>query len=155
MNRVFAIDPGTEKSAYVRFREGQVEGCGIVPNPEMELLCVSQSWPVACEWIESYGMAVGADVFETVFWTGRFHANSPSFIRVPRRVVKMYLCGTMKAKDANIRQRLIDMFPPEGGGRVPQVGTKKLPGPLYGVKSHIWSALAVAVTAAKWGEAAG
>jgi len=45
----------------------------------------------------------------------------------------------MKAKDANIRQALIDKLGP--------VGTKKSPGPLWGVKSHIWSALAVAVTA--------
>jgi len=28
------------------------------------------------------------------------------------------------------------------------VGTKKAPGPLYGVKTHMWSALAVAVVAA-------
>jgi len=58
---------------------------------------------------------------------------------VYRKEVKIYLCGSMKAKDPNIRQALID--------RLGDPGTKKNPGPTYGVKSHAWSALAVAVTA--------
>jgi hypothetical protein len=58
-----------------------------------------------------------------------------------RRDVKLHLCGSARAKDPNIRQALLDRFGP--------VGTKKAPGPLYGVKSHIWSALAVAVTASE------
>jgi hypothetical protein len=53
--------------------------------------------------------------------------------------VKMHLCGNQQAKDKNIRQALLDKVGP--------VGVKKTPGPCYGVKSHAWSALAVAVTA--------
>lgn len=32
-----------------------------------------------------------------------------------------------------------------------QVGTMKQPGPLYGMSSHVWSALAVALTVGKMG----
>ena len=58
----------------------------------------------------------------------------------------MFLCGTPRAKDTNIRQRVIDIFPATGGGKTPQIGTKKEPGPLYGVTSHCISALAVGLT---------
>jgi len=34
-----------------------------------------------------------------------------------------------------------------GGTRDAAVGTKKTPGPLYGVSGHAWQALAVAVVA--------
>ncbi|WP_230687708.1 hypothetical protein, partial [Streptococcus pneumoniae] len=50
--------------------------------------------------------------------------------------VKIWLCGTMRAKDANIAQALRDKHG--------EVGTKKNPGKLYGIKSHLWSALAIA-----------
>jgi hypothetical protein len=46
----------------------------------------------------------------------------------------------MRAKDANIRQALLDLIGPQG--------TKAQPGPTYGIKSHTWAALAVAVYAA-------
>lgn len=59
-----------------------------------------------------------------------------------RRAVKLHLCGSMRAKDGNIRQALVDRF----GGQAQAVGTKKAPGPLFGLSSHRWSALAVAVT---------
>jgi hypothetical protein len=58
-----------------------------------------------------------------------------------RKDIKLFLCGTMRAKDANIRQALIDKIGPQG--------TKKTPGPTYGIKSHTWAALAVAVFAAQ------
>jgi hypothetical protein len=48
----------------------------------------------------------------------------------------------MKAKDANIRQALIDIY----GGNDKAIGNKKTPGPLYGIKGDLWAALAVAVT---------
>jgi len=97
--------------------------------------------------VASYGMAVGKDVFETALWTGRFiEAWGGPHTKVYRKDVKLTLCGNASAKDANIRQALIDRYPPTGGGRRPQTGTKAKPGPLYGVRRDIWQALAVAVT---------
>ena len=94
--------------------------------------------------IASYGMPVGREVFETCVWIGRFQQawHDPEAVRlVYRRDVKLHLCGSPKAKDGNIRAALIDKLGP--------VGLKSAPGPLYGVKSHAWAALAAAVTAAE------
>lgn len=94
---------------------------------------------LVCEKIASYGMAVGESTFETVFWTGRFcQAFDGLHYRITRGQVKMHLCQSMRAKEANIRQALIDKFGP--------TGTKKNPGKLYGISKHLWAALAVAVT---------
>lgn len=97
-------------------------------------------WPtMVIEQMACYGMAVGKEVFDTVFWSGRFaQAYGGCHLLKPRGEVKMHLCHSMRAKDANIRQALIDRFGP--------VGTKNNPGVLYGIKSHLWSALALAVT---------
>jgi hypothetical protein len=57
---------------------------------------------------------------------------------VYRRDVKMFLCGSNRAKDGNIRQALLDLVGPQG--------TKKAPGPTYGLRGDEWAALAVAVT---------
>jgi hypothetical protein len=92
--------------------------------------------------IASYGMAVGSSIFETCVWIGRFIEVARTPVRLCyRKDVKMHLCGSMRAKDGNIRQRLIDIFGPQG--------TKKQPGKTYGIKSHTWAALAVAVYAAE------
>jgi hypothetical protein len=97
---------------------------------------------MAVEMIACYGMPVGAETFNTCLFIGRIqeiwtHQKSLPLRLIYRREVKMHLCGTMKAKDPNIRQALLDKFGP--------VGTKKLPGKLYGVSSHLWAALGVAV----------
>lgn len=149
---ILAIDPGPEKSGWVLYENGKIQDCGIWDNNtllyNMDVLDPDRS---VIEMVSSYGMAVGKSVFETVFWIGRLYQKiSAVFIYEPTRMcrkdVKMHLCGSMRAKDANIRQALIDKFPATGGGKVPQIGTKSKPGPLYGVKGDIWAALALAVT---------
>ena len=100
--------------------------------------------------IASYGMAVGQSVFETCVWIGRFiqelednyYNDSLKFIY--RKDEKMNLCGSMKAKDSNIVQALIDRFAPNTPNK--GKGTKKEPGWFYGFKKDIWQAYAVAVT---------
>ena len=57
---------------------------------------------------------------------------------VYRREVCSVLDVSKGGKDAQVRQRMIEMHP---GG----CGTKKAPGPLYGVSSHAWQALGLAV----------
>lgn len=90
--------------------------------------------------IQSFGMPVGNEVFETIRWVGVFcECAIPPCELVFRKDIKIHLCGSMRAKDANIRQALIDKLGPQG--------TKKAPGPTYGVSKHAWAALAVAVFA--------
>ena len=98
--------------------------------------------------IASYGMPVGEETFNTCVWIGRFvQAAMPiEADLIPLLDVKMALCHDSRAKDANIRRAILDLYPATGCGKTPQVGTKKKPGPLYGVKSHSWAALAVGQT---------
>ncbi len=158
--KILAIDPGTEQSAYVVYNKatGILDDSSILAN--YELLGKMRSGEMAnynvmaYEKIACYGMAVGATTFTTVEWCGRFieawiSATGQEWIGIPRKDVKMHLCLSMRAKDANVRQAIIDRYPSCGGGKTPQIGTKAKPGYLYGVKSHIWSALAVAVTYAE------
>lgn len=145
MTALLAIDPGTTHSGYVVIDDGGVQLSGVAENGEMFELIAAHGSNIAVEMIASYGMAVGREVFETCLWIGRFmQAAGPDRVRIVyRKDVKLHLCGSPRAKDANIRQALIDRW----GGKAEAVGTVKKPGPLYGVKSHAWAALGVAVTA--------
>ena len=149
---ILALDPGPEKTGCVWFDGMRVIGSDIAHNGTLlELVKRNDSGTLAIEMIASYGMSVGREVFETCVWIGRFQQawHSPDSVRlVYRRDVKLHLCGSAKAKDTNIRQALLDLFPRTGGGATPQIGTKKQPGPLFGVSSHAWAALGVAATVA-------
>lgn len=152
---IYAIDPGPEQSALVIFDPASQLIVVAVTEPNETILLRlasrvrSKADTLVLEQIASFGMPVGADVFETVFWSGRFAQvwNGYNFgmpwDRVKRHQVKTHLCHTQAAKDANIRQALIDRF---GPGKERAIGTKKTPGPLYGIKGDEWSALAVALT---------
>lgn len=148
---ILALDPGPIQTGWCLYDGKRVIDCGVAPNAEV--LIALEDIPadrLAIEMIASYGMAVGREVFETCVWIGRFQQawHKPDAVElVYRKDVKLHLCGTTKAKDSNIRQALLDLFPRTGGGATPQVGTKKQPGPLFGVSSHAWPALGVAITA--------
>ncbi|MAH47126.1 hypothetical protein CMI37_14965 [Candidatus Pacearchaeota archaeon] len=153
--RLLAIDPGTTHSGLVTYDGTRVTHANSDMHNDAVLECVLEHDydHLAVEMVASYGMPVGRETFQTVLWIGRFIQASP----VPHTLVYRKsagsipgivwsLCKDAKAKDANIRRALLDRFPATGGGATPQVGTKKQPGPLYGVSRHAWSALAVAVT---------
>lgn len=156
--RILAIDPGTEQSGWCQYESEQVIDSGVMPNDDvLTYIRAFADWRdsetrmLAIEMIASYGMSVGREVFETCVWIGRFKQAffDPDAVQlIYRRDVKLHLCGSPRAKDPNVRQALLDMFPRTGGGKTPQIGTKGQPGPLYGVSSHAWAALGVAVTAA-------
>ena len=78
---------------------------------------------VIIEMIASYGMAVGKEVFDTCVWIGRFvelaRLQNIGVEYIYRKDEKINICNSMKAKDSNIRQALIDRFG--------EVGTKKNP----------------------------
>lgn len=151
--RILGIDPGTSESAVVVYDPELrvIHRTATYPNQEMvEYLGMGGSELLAVEMIASYGMAVGREVFETCVWIGRFvEAWAGEFRMVYRKEVCKHICGTPHAKDPNVRRALLDLFPASGGGATPQVGTKSNPGPLFGISSHLWSALAVAITAAE------
>lgn len=142
MALIFAIDPGNTRSAYVVLTSDKIIAKGILPNDDLRLLlrefAQANDIVLAIEMIASYGMAVGSEVFDTCVWIGRYIEQVPRYEYVYRKEVKMNLCGSMRAKDANVRQALIDRFGEQG--------TKKNPGTTYGLKADMWSAFAVGVT---------
>ena len=151
---ILAIDPGNIQSAYclidtetyrpIEFgkldNDNLLNQIGIFKN----LDCI------VIEKVASYGMAVGKEVFDTCEWYGRFiqkYCDTHEGFKINyvyRREEKINLCGSMKAKDSNIRQALIDRFAQHDfkNGK----GTKKNQDWFYGFKADIWSAYAVGIT---------
>lgn len=140
---IMAIDPGNIESAYCLIDEKTYKPIefGKIDNTLLLIKLGELNYDkLIIEMIASYGMPVGASVFETCVWIGRFiqRKKCPDFEYIYRKEEKMNLCYSMKAKDSNIRQALIDRFG--------EVGTKKAPGFFYGFKKDIWAAFAVGVT---------
>jgi len=150
-NKVLAIDPGPEYSAYVAWTGETIISHGIEPNHSLiELL---KDWPLkrekvlVIEQVVCLGMPVGADVFETVFWSGRFwEAWNWVVARLSRKDVKMHLCNSMRAKDLNVITSLVDRFDPLRQFGKYGKGTKKNPGFFFGFHDDLWQAFALAVT---------
>ena len=155
MSRILAVDPGTTESAFALLDLGTLKPLhfGKVANERVLMICkgtlglgdeepLNQMDAFAIEMVACYGMPVGKEVFETVFWIGRFWESLPFIVPRHRLYRKhdvcMNLCHDTRAKDPNIRQALIDRFGP--------VGTKREPGWFYGVSKDVWSAIAVGVT---------
>lgn len=150
---VLAVDPGNFATAYVllrgdkkvlsfdkvdndTFRERllnmcNAENCGNFRPPTI----------VATEMVASYGMSVGASVFDTCVFIGECKEIARGYVpwvQVVRLEVKLAICRSPKANDATIRAALLDEFGPQG--------TKKAPGPTFGFKADMWAALALAET---------
>ena len=156
MSILLAIDPGPTESAWLTYdTETRVPVEWAKQENHDSLVwfgrVASDCDHLAVEAIASYGMSVGAEVFTTCIWVGRFverweDGYGVSLPRlVYRREVKLHICNDTRAKDANVRQALIDRY----GGKAKAIGLKKSPGPLYGLHGDCWSALAVAITAAE------
>ena len=145
---ILAIDPGNIESAYCLIEKETYKPVefGKIPNHELleYMVNLTEKPELAIEMVASYGMAVGKEVFETCVWIGRFiqeydsHWYDATINYIYRKDVKMNLCNSMRAKDSNIRQALIDRFG--------VVGTKKNQGWFYGFKADIWSSYAVGIT---------
>ena len=145
MSSILAIDPGNTRSGWVVYGNGRVLKSAVMENR----ILLGRIWMgslsadhMAIEMVASYGMPVGRDVFETVWWAGRFTQAWPApenVFLIYRQDVKLHLCGNVRAKDPNVRQALIDLVGPPG--------VKRSPGPTYGVAGDMWAALGVAVTA--------
>lgn len=147
---ILGIDPGTTHSAGVLIDAGsggiEVSTCFDLPN---EKAIWNMQWgdALAIEMIQSFGKGsmIGADTIWTIYWIGRFAefraasnlATKFNHSLYLRSTIRANICGTAKAKDGVVRQAIIDRLGPPG--------TKKNPGPTYGVTGHCWQALAVAI----------
>ena len=147
MSKIIGIDPGTTQGAFIVLdvESKTILKHGIIPN--WDLLEMLRNWPqetdpvsVTCETIQAYGQVVGAETFETCFWIGRAteicYLKDIPFTPAKRKDIIMTHCATNKAKDSDVRRAMIEY--------IGEPGTKKKPGPTWGISSHEWSALAVA-----------
>lgn len=154
MNNILAIDPGDTQSAYVvvdpitrrpvRFAK--------VENGELHAMLYAGGFDdcthTSIEMIASYGMPVGASVFDTCVWIGRFFEiarlrHTGVIETVFRKPVKLHHCGSIAAKDPNVVRALVDRFAP--GESNYGKGTKGDPGWFHGFVSDIWQAYALGV----------
>jgi hypothetical protein len=142
---ITAIDPGNIQSAYVTWDGKKIISKDILPNADLIYCIPSHSTKLCIEMIASYGMPVGATVFETCVWIGRFIelwqviSLRPIHELIYRKDVKMHHCNSTRAKDSNIHQALVDRFGDKG--------TKKNPGLTYGLSKDMWAAFAIATYA--------
>ena len=145
---VFGIDPGSKESGIVMLESEKgfdwtIKTKSMQPNQTAKLIIQSgiqggTDRYIAIEKIVSYNQKVGASVFDTVKWVGRFMEcweNEPNCTQVkeiPRREAVGHLCEFGKSgSDKYVREALIKRF----GKEV-----------LKGFTNHTWSALAIAVT---------
>lgn len=163
MRLLLAVDPGPVESAYVIIdRDRRPLFFDKIKNEDLRRTMtvlgedLTTHVPVAViEMIGSYGMAVGAEVFETCVWIGRFSerwhgktGRTPELIK--RGPIKLHHCHSNRVKDSNIRQALVDRFAP--GQPNHGKGTKAEPGWFHGFHRDIWQAYALAVYAADQAE---
>jgi len=172
---IIGIDPGPNESGIVRGRfNGQAaehggsppacligqrallaEISGYFDSNESLLDYPLPQWCqhslLAIEWPATYGMAVGQSIFQTCFWAGRFvqrwfQLGGPIVVPILRSTVRNLLAGHVRATGQELRNAIYEMY---GGDRKAAHGTKKNPGPLYGISGHCMDALAVALALAK------
>jgi hypothetical protein len=171
--RIFGIDPGPEESAWVNlvigeptpelpWPEARVAVVGMMPNhflaAKLYMDPLLTNHHLAIEIIEARPHGIDTPTARTQLWAGRFIQayvlphDLPYVELEPRRIRALLCPGVVGPKRKHVRQAIINHFPATGGGSVPQVGTKKQPGPLYclrGGGDHKWAAAAVAVAAAE------
>ena len=156
---ILAIDPGNIQSAFclvnyetlkpIKFEKlANVDAMSKMLNVIWEYMCDAEI-EIVIEKVTSYGQEVGSEVFDTCVWIGRFLERLQPYshkevILLPRMKEKMYLCGTPRANDRDIKNALIETF--AAGVANYGKGSKKEPGWFYGFRADIWSAYAVAVT---------
>lgn len=145
--QVLGIDPGTLQSGYCLYDNGKVVSSGVMPNEDLlKIIADDRSDMLAIENIVSYGNVVGAETFQTCRWIGRFQQawGCPEEVLLVKRAdVKKALGLPGSSKDKDVNAALLSRIGPKG--------TKREPGPTYGVVSHAWAALGVAVAASAQG----
>lgn len=142
MTAVLGIDPGTTRSAFVVLDGERIVGTAIVDNEV--LVADLRTTHVAMAVIERveprYGLRLGWETVQTIEWVGRFHEalDHCGVTLLPRSAILRHLGIAPKGNaDSGVRMAMLDRWGGEAAGRKG--------GPLYGIRTHAWQALAAAV----------
>jgi len=153
-----AIDPGTEESGYVLMRGHHICLAMMMCNAHLEHVfreCrgdfAESVDHLAIEIMAhgGHGHVTDTNEWRTQLWAGRFiGAFAHDHTQLTRSEIRGHL-GCMRGGDAAVRQALIRRY--AGKLNAPcledvAIGTEQSPGPLFGLRGHLWSALAVGVT---------
>lgn len=151
--RIFAIDPGSTHSGWVIFNTDtkSVEHAGNDENQKIETLLesVARNKSVDALLVEKpqlIGQQIWEQILDTCIWVGRYWKTwifTVGFVGIyfySSQEVKRTLLGRMNVPnaDSELRQFLLSYYG--------ETGTKKAPGPTYGVSKHAWRALALVAT---------
>ena len=80
--RVLGIDPGPNESAYVIWDGAKVCEHGYLANAALSQRLTGNGYDTkAIERVSFYGQTVGASVFETCEWVGRFDAEATAMLK--------------------------------------------------------------------------
>ena len=153
---ILAIDPGSTESAWVVYDQGKLIRFGIDDNDTTigvvaEFAFHDHGMRLAIEDVRSFGQVIGQTILDTAKFIGAVghcwklyrDIDSRPCLEIPRKTIVTRLCGLATKGDPAVRRAIINRY----GGEKKAVGTKKAPGPLYGVTYDVWQALAVAITA--------
>lgn len=142
---ILSLDVGTSESAYCLISSDNYKPIkfGKIANEELLKIVKAEKYDeLIYEEFQCYGMPIGESTIKSITWNGRYIQSAldrgKNVFPIYRKEEKMNLCQSMKAKDSNIRQALIDRFG--------EVGTKKAQGWFYGFKKDVWAAYAVGTT---------
>jgi hypothetical protein len=158
---ILAIDPGTEKSAYVTV--GVTMAGRILPPIEADKIGNEGLVAMLPSYIRYDFMAIerpqctrhsGKEVTETILWAGRFvQACATNFVLYDRAKVGWHILKEKGWNDSKIRTAIINLWYPDLEKKDQERAVRE--GPLAGVKADIWQALALAMTAndlKPWGD---
>ena len=152
--KVLGLDPGSTESGWVLL-DGppprRPEAFNVSPNTEiLARISAGEFDRLVMESVPAvYGRSALPALCDTIRWEGRFLERAAASVEkqilpylVSRQQVKAWLLGNASGRDADVRAELVHRY---GDGNA--IGKRATRGPLYGVSSHIWPALAVAL----WG----
>lgn len=141
---ILGIDPGPTASGVCYFQSPTDFHAEKLENPALLSMLrgmdAGNRTMIAIEVITPYGTHVGADTFATCEFIGRITeivAQRVLVARITRPEVKLHLLGKRTGNDALVREAV--------RARLGEPGTKKAPGPTFGVAKDAWSALAVSL----------
>lgn len=149
---ILSLDVGTEQSGYCFMNSADYAPLefGKMNNQELleRIVMMGLYGALVYEEFQSYGMTVGQSTIKSITWNGRFIQvawdRKIPFYPIYRVEEKINLCKSTKAKDANLRQAMIDRFAKFDfkNGK----GTKNNRDWFYGFSKDAWSAAIIGVT---------
>lgn len=154
MNRILAIDPGCDLSAWVVWDGERIHDCAKQPNREVLPFVKEFLGLVYVEGMSFMGSQAGASLLDTAFWAGRFYQAAKEADEIKRTSVKLFWTGSRTSNDSQVRAALIDRFgkpwttelyiPTGKKGQPLKPKTRKVPGLTAPLANDTWQAFALA-----------